>query len=193
MWVDSRPSTLDRPGRTSQPPATMCYFLYIASPLTLSEVRSMLPSGLSADLASFSDQQAMKAIHPEAQTVARILAGRCSCDLVRRRLADTKEDERHLRQRYRSLGISRATMIAALERHRQGAGLGRAQETGQGWLAKFIAEHARNAGPTLYYLYFSAATDRPPRLGDTRRIQTADVIANPGDWLEEGSPTLVIR
>lgn len=153
----------------------------------------MLPSGLSADLASFSDQQTMKAIHPEAQTVARILAGRCSCDLVRRRLADTKEDERHLRQRYRSLGISRATMIAALERHRQGAGLGGAQETGQGWLAKFVAEHARNAGPTLYYLYFSADTDRLPRLGDTRRIQTADVTVNPGDWLEEDSPTLVTR
>ena len=97
----------------------MCYFLYLASPLTLSEVRSMLPAGLAADLASFPDQQTLKALHPPAQTVARVLAGRCSCDLVRPRLDDPREDERHLRERCRKLDLARPLVIQALERHRQ--------------------------------------------------------------------------
>jgi len=34
----------------------MCFFLNIASPLTLSEIRSMLPSGLTADLAPAAER-----------------------------------------------------------------------------------------------------------------------------------------
>ncbi|HEU4680577.1 MAG TPA: hypothetical protein VFS51_02450, partial [Gemmatimonadales bacterium] len=103
---------------------------------------------------------------PDAQTVLRILAGRCSCDLVRPRLADERDDERHLRERYRSLGVSRAAAIAALERHRLGV---RPRVPAEGWsraLAGFIAEHARNAGPSLYYLSFShQAAALPPSAG----------------------------
>lgn len=171
----------------------MCYFLYLASPLTLSEVRSMLPTGLTADLVSFSDQQALKSIHSEAQTGVRILVGRCSCDLLRPRLGGTRDDERHLRERYRRLGAPRAVAIAALERHRRGAGL---KPPAGGWprvLAKFIAEHARNAGPSLYYLGFSPeAADLPP-LGDVQQVAVTMVTAAPDGWLLEGTPTLVRR
>src|SRR4051794_25139478 len=100
----------------------MCYFLYLATPLTLSEVRSMLPPGFSADLAAFPDQQKLKTIHAPTQTVAKILVGRCSCDLVRPRFTESREDERHLRERYRKLGVARSLVIQALERHRQDSG-----------------------------------------------------------------------
>ena len=172
----------------------MCYFLFIASPLTLTEVRSMLPPGLTCDLASKVGQQAVKAMHPEAVTVARILAGRCSCDLIRARLPAPKDDERHLRERYRRLGLSRSAMIEALERHR-GPVTPRARESeaGGGELWRFVAEHARNAGPSLYYLHFSSDSDPPSPVGSIRRVSSAMVTASTGDWLEEGTPTLIIR
>jgi hypothetical protein len=171
----------------------MCYFLYLASPLTLSEVRSMLPQGLTADLADSAHQQTFKAIHPAAQTVARILAGRCSCDLVRLRLTDSRADERHLRERYRRLGISRQAAVAALERHRRG---GRPRTPDGGWgsaLSKFVAEHARNAGTTLYYLGFSPDPAALPPLGGTNQVTVPLVTATPEGWLREGAPTLVSR
>jgi hypothetical protein len=169
----------------------MCYFLYLASPLTLSEVRSMLPAGLTADLASFAEQQTLKAIQPDAQTVIRILAGRCSCDLIRPRLGSTREDERHLRDRYRRLAVPRSLAIAALERHRR---VGQQSPPG-GWprtLAAFVAEHARNAGSSLYWLSFSADAVAPAPAGEVRRVPVALVVATPEGWLPEGSPTLVL-
>lgn len=171
----------------------MCYFLYIASPLTLSEVRSMLPPGLAADLAPFPDRQTLKAIHPDAQTVARILAGRCSCDLVRRRLKDSREDERHLRERYRSAGVSRETTVKGLERHRQEAS---PRAPLEGWppaLAKFVAEHARNAGPSLYHLHFSPDAGLLPAPAQVRHVSVSMVIASPNNWLVEAFPTMVSR
>jgi hypothetical protein len=170
----------------------LCYFLYLASPLTLSEVRSMLPQGAVADLVGSAEQQRLKVIHPEAQTVARLLIGHCSCDFVRARLPDEREDERHLRERYRRLGISRDAVIKALERHRRGGGL---RQPRDGWpraLASFIAEHARNAGPTLYHLQFSAEVALAPP-GDVGRLTLAEVLADPEGWLDEGKPTIVAR
>lgn len=169
----------------------MCYFLYLASPLTLSEVRSMLPAGLTADLASFSDQQTLKSIYPGAQTVAAILAGRCSCDLVRPRLGSTREDERHLRERYRRLAVPRALAITALERHRRGVSR---QPPPGGWpeaFAAFVAEHARNAGPSLYHLRFSAEAGPLSKPGPLRQITAPLVTATPEGWLVEGEPTMV--
>jgi hypothetical protein len=172
----------------------MCYFLYIASPLTLSEVRSMLPRGLTADLSPFTDQQTLKSIHPDAQTVARILAGRCSCDLVRPRQSDTREDERHLRERYRSLGVSRDVAVTAFERHRRSQSPRAPAEGWPGALTKFVAEHARNAGPTLYHLHFSANNEAPlSPPGQPRRVALSLVTAAPEAWLVEGAPTLVSR
>jgi len=171
----------------------MCYFLYLASPLTLSEVRSMLPPGLSADLAAFPDQQKLKAIHSTAQTVARILVGRCSCDLVRPRLADPREDERHLRERCRKLGVTRALVIQALERHRQGLAPTPSADSWPAAMSRFIAEHARNAGTCLYYLQFSPEAGPLTRLGEVRRITVAQVTVDPHGWLLEGAPTFVSR
>jgi hypothetical protein len=170
----------------------MCYFLYLASPLTLSEVRSMLPAGLTADLAAFPDQQTLKGFHPQAQTVARILAGRCSCDLVRPRLADAKDDERHLRERYRRLEIPRPIVIAALERHRQATPL-RTQGAWPRRLVEFVVEHARNAGNSLYCLYFSPDAGHLRLLGEPRCLTVPAVGAAPTEWLQEGVPTLVTR
>jgi hypothetical protein len=170
----------------------LCYFLYIASPLTLSEVRSMVPPGAVADLGSFAEQQTLRRIHPEAQTVARLLIGRCSCDFIRARLPDAREDERHLRERYRQLEVPRSVVIEALERHRRGAGV---RPPIGGWpaaLGRFVAEHARNAGPTLYHLSFSPQASLAPP-GNPRSVSVADVLSTPEGWLREEAPALVIR
>jgi len=171
----------------------MCYFLYLASPLTLSEVRSMLPPGLSADLAGSPDQQKLKALHPTAQTVAKILVGRCSCDLVRPRLADPREDERHLRERCRKLDVTRSLVIQVLERHRQGSPPNPSAESRPEAMARFVAEHARNAGTCLYHLQFSPEAGPLSSLGEVRRITVAQVTADPHGWLLEAAPTLVSR
>ncbi len=152
----------------------------------------MLPAGLTADLASYADQQALRSIHPEATTVARILAGRCSCDLVRPRLADAKDDERHLRERYRRLEIPRPIVIAALERHRQVTPV-RLQGEWPRRLVEFVAEHARNAGTCLYHLQFSPEAGPLSSLGEVRRVTVAQVTADPNGWLLEGAPTFVSR
>ena len=153
----------------------------------------MLPPGLTCDLASRAEQQTVKAMYPDAVTVARILAGRCSCDLIRTRLPDPKEDERHLRERYRRLGLPRSAMIEALERHRRPVTPRTTDSGAGGELSKFVAEHARNAGSSLYYLHFSSDADPPSPVGSIRRVSSAMVTASAGDWLEEGIPTLITR
>jgi hypothetical protein len=171
----------------------MCYFLYLASPLTLSEVRSMLPTPLRADLATFQTSQVLKSIDPTAQSVVRILAGQCSCDLIRPRLAGQREDERHLRERYRRLEVPRPVMIEALERHRRGPPPFPVVESTQRAVAAFVAEHARNAGTSLYYLHFSAEEEPLSQVGPPRRTTVTQVAATPDGWLIEGAPTFVSR
>jgi hypothetical protein len=173
----------------------VCYFLHIASPLTLSEVRSMLPSGLVAHLVSTVERDALIRLLPDARTVAQLVVGSCSCDLIVPRQADPQEDERHLRAGYRRLNLPRDAVIRALERHRRP--LPRPRQPPAGWpraLAAFVAEHARNAGPTLYYLSFRPdpvagpqAQDRPP---ETRSVE--EVRAKPGGWIGTGE-TVVVR
>jgi len=170
----------------------LCYFLYIASPLTLSEVRSMVPPGAVADLGSFAEQQTLRKVHPEAQTVARLLIGRCSCDFIRARLADEREDERHLRGRYRKLEVPRSVMIEAIERHRRGAGVRPPIGGWPGALARFVAEHARNAGATLYHLTFSPQGSLAAP-GKIRSVLVNEVLSTPEAWLREESPALVTR
>ena len=172
----------------------MCYFLRIVSPLTLSEVRSMLPAGITADPMSSTELDGFRTLLPSAQTVAHLRVGACSCDLVRPRLPHSREDERHLRARYKALGLSRDRTIRELDRHRQRVpGI---REPESGWraaLAGFVAEHARNAGPTLYRLTFHPGPDHPPSDGASVRRTVAEVLANPTHWLEEGRPTVVLR
>ncbi len=172
----------------------MCYFITLASPLTLSEVRSMLVPGLSAQPMSGADGAAMRSLHPPAQTVAMLLVGGCSCDLVRPREPDARDDERHLRARYGRLGLTRARIINELERHRRRPA---ASEPGTGWpgaFLGFIAEHARNAGPTLYLLRFGAAGDLRAS-SDVRAVTRtlSEVRAGLASWLEEDRPALVVR
>ena len=170
----------------------MCYFLTIASPLTLSEVRSMLPAGLSAQPVEPAGTTAARRLLPGAQTVAALLVGACSCDLVRGRDVVARDDERHLRARLGVLRVPRDEMIRRLERHRRRTGLPAAAP----WpprLAAFVAEHARNAGPTLYALGFGDGP--PPMPADPAPVRrtVAEVRARPGGWLEEDRPVLVVR
>jgi hypothetical protein len=171
----------------------VCYFLYIASPLTLTEVRSMVPEGITVDLADPAEQRALKPLHRGIQTVAKLLIGQCSCDFVHRRGSTRQEDERHLRERYRRTGIPRAGVIAGLDRHRAGASIPPPQE---GWpraLVDFVLEHARNAGPTVYLLTF-----RPPSFtlqfgAPVRRLHADQITPDLEQWLLEGSPVLISR
>ena len=172
----------------------MCYFVTIATPLTLSEIRSMLPAGLAAQPVDAATATAFRKLHPGVHTVATLLVGSCSCDLIRPRLADPREDERHLRQRYARLGLGRERIIAELERHRRGSGPA-APRTWSDDLVAFVAEHARNAGPTLFALRFGPALDSPERTAPiaVRTRTLGQVRAAPEEWLDESAATLVVR
>jgi hypothetical protein len=173
----------------------VCYDLRIASSLTLSEVRSMLPAGLTADALGSAELTTFRPLLPSVQTVAHLRVGACSCDLVRPRLPDPREDERHLRARYKALGLSRDLIVRELERHRR-ASPPALREPAAGWrtaLADFVAEHARNAGPTLFRLTFQPASDDSTRGTAPLRRTVAEIRAGPDRWLEEGRPILVLR
>ena len=154
----------------------------------------MLPPGITADPLPSSELASFRTLLPSAQTAAHLRVGACSCDLVRVRLPDSREDERHLRSRYKALGLPRDRIVRELERHRRRSPESR--EPPGGWrtaLAAFVAEHARNAGPTLFRLTFHPApqdanTDRTP----LRRTVT-EIHAQPEGWLEEGRTVLVLR
>jgi len=172
----------------------MCFFLYVASPLTLSEVRSMLNEDLTADALPPADVLALRTRHYDTQTVARILRGACSCDLFRPRDPDRRTDEAYHRRRYRELGYARDRVIAALEMHRRGP-RGRPRPPGF-WprtLAAFVREHARNAGPTWYFYHFShdglLADERATR--PARTIHAAAVTDDVAGWLPEAIPVVV--
>jgi hypothetical protein len=169
----------------------MCFFLYVASPLTLSEIRSMLPAGFTADLAPLAEQAALRALHPAARTGVRLLLGACSCDLVLAR-SGSREDERELRRRYFAAGLSRMDVIAALERHRRGGGPFDSPAAARSALAGFVAEHARNAGPTLYLLRFGREPlDRRPPQGPPVRLRPDDLAGSADGWLVEERPVLI--
>ncbi len=156
----------------------------------------MLPAGLVAQPADRADHDRLVALHPAARTVVRLLVGACSCDLVRPRHPDPREDERHHRERYRRAGTSRHGVLEAIARHRRAADV---PPPAGGWaraLAAFVAEHARNAGETLYLLRFIAGSaDRgglvPAAHIPIRRLDARAVVARPDHWLEEGTAILV--
>ncbi len=169
----------------------MCYFLTIASPLTLSEVRSMLPPGLAAQPVEPGEAAETRRLLPGAQTVAALLVGACSCDLVHPRGSDSRDDERHLRARYAREGLSRDQVIRRLERHRRRP----AQAPSAPWppqLAAFVAEHARNAGATLYLLQFGDGPS-PVAAPVPVTVSLTSVRSGAGDWLQEGQPVRVVR
>jgi hypothetical protein len=152
----------------------------------------MLPAGIAADVLPTKEAARLRALLPLAQTVARLTVGPCSCDLVRPRQADTREDERDLRGRYSRLGLPRERIIRELARHRRGPV---PPPPPAGWraaLAGFVAEHARNAGPTIYHLVFQPG-GRDPDDGEAARRTVTEVRADPEGWLDEGRPLLVVR
>ncbi len=152
----------------------------------------MLPSGIAADALPAAELGRLRATLPAAQTAAHLRVGQCSCDLVRSRQADSRDDERELRRRYSQLGLRRDRIIRELERHRRDPA---PAEPPGGWrkaLAAFVAEHARNAGPTLYQLVFQPdGRDLPEGQPLTRTV--AEVRADPDGWLQEGRAVLVVR
>lgn len=154
----------------------------------------MLPDGLSADLLGPAEARLLIPFHPKARTFARLLSGPCSCDLFVQRDPDTRRDESELRRRYRTLGLSRDRVIESLERHRRGPTAARAPEQWAGLLAAFVAEHARNAGPTVYFRNVSpdGIIAQPPPAGAVR-ITVPEVLAAPGEWLKENLATMVVR
>ncbi|MDQ3136057.1 MAG: hypothetical protein M3Q93_00525 [Gemmatimonadota bacterium] len=157
----------------------------------------MLPPGLSAQPADSADHHDLHALHPSGRTTVRLVVGACSCDLVRDRHPDPRQDERRHRDRFRRAGAPRAALIDALERHRRGAEV---RPPAGGWpraLAAFVAEHARNAGDTLYVVRFTTHatlqhTDHRPDQ-QVRRVSAADVVAFPARWLEERVRVIVSR
>jgi hypothetical protein len=170
----------------------VCLQLYLASPLTLSEVRAMLPEGVVAGLVSPAIQRQWSERFPSARVVVTLRQGQCACGLAGQRHEDNEEDERRLRARYRKAGLDRQQVITALERHRRAPP--RHTSTGAApLLAGFVAEHARNAGPSLYFLDFSAESERMPPWPDSVPISitATQVRAQPGSWLPEQTPVLV--
>jgi hypothetical protein len=60
-------------------------------------------------------------------------------------------------------------------------------------VADFVVEHARNAGPTLYYLHFSHdGTLGPVDPGKPQAIPGSAVRLKPEGWLTEEKPVLVL-
>jgi hypothetical protein len=154
----------------------------------------MLPAGLVAQPADRVDHHQLLQLHPSARTVVQLIVGACSCDLVRRRHSDPRQDERQHRDRSRRAGGARGPLIAELERHRRGA---QVPAPAGGWpraLAAFVAEHARNAGETLYLLQFTLPDGSATALRTAaRRMTAAEVVARPDDWLAEHAPVIVGR
>jgi hypothetical protein len=152
----------------------------------------MLPAGIAADVLPTAELARLRLMLPAAQTAAHLRVGPCSCDLVRPRQMGSREDERDLRLRYTRLGLPRDRIIRELERHRRDAA---PVEPPGGWrraLAEFAAEHARNAGPTLYRLDFEPG-GRDADDGQPLTRTVAEVRADPDGWLQEGHPVVVVR
>ncbi|HEX6103944.1 MAG TPA: hypothetical protein VFZ26_00080 [Gemmatimonadales bacterium] len=154
----------------------------------------MLPAGLAAHPVEPARAAAARSLLPSAQTVAVLTVGGCSCDLVRPRDPDPREDERHLRARFGRMRLPRDEIIRRLERHRRRPA-GPAPGPWPQLLAAFVAEHARNAGPTLYILDFGdpPPSALPPAGTPSLTRTAAEVRARPDGWLEEGRPVLVVR
>lgn len=153
----------------------------------------MLPPGLAADFLPPAPTQRLRQLLPSSQTAARLLVGACSCDLYLGRDPIHHREEAVLRQRYRSLHLNRTSIIQALDRHRRGQHPARDPAAWQALLAAFVAEHARNAGDTLFYREFSPGGFQGDTLGDAPRPQSLSAVReHPDGWLEEGEAVVVV-
>ena len=154
----------------------------------------MLPGGLTADLPSPADARRIATRLAGAQTAARLLVGACSCDFFLQRDPRRHREESELRRRHRLLGSDRHAIIECLARHRAGAHPGRTLGEWQAALAALVAEHARNARSALFYREFADGELAGRGLdADPVRVPLADVVGEPGRWLPEDRPVLVLR
>ena len=65
---------------------------------------------------------------------------------------------------------------------------------GPGDIAAFAAEHARNAGPTLYHLRFGTGSSLPSAgEADTVTRTVTEMRSTPDRWLTEGSVVRLVR
>jgi hypothetical protein len=154
----------------------------------------MLPAGIAADLPPPSDARRIAMRLAGAQTTARLLVGACSCDFFLARDPGHRREESELRRRHRLLGSDRRTIIGCLARHRAGLHPPRTLDEWQAALAAFVAEHARNARSALFYHEFADGelAGRGLEAGPVR-VPLADVAGEPGHWLPEDRPVLVLR
>lgn len=166
----------------------MCFTLVLVSPLTLSEVRSMLPGGITADAIGPDAQVPFRRLVSNAQTAVVLRAGRCACRLVPKRFPPPRTDLAHLRDRYRALRATRHEVAAAIARHRSGA-MGTAP--GDGALSALVREHARNAGTAALILTFGTS-DRPPDIPTTTTTVAAGQVGSDDTWLPEDVVTRVV-
>ena len=70
-----------------------------------------MPPGIAADGLPVVELTRLREMLPAAQNAAHLQVGPCSCDLVRSRHLDARDDERHLRRRYSRLGLARDDWI----------------------------------------------------------------------------------
>lgn len=171
----------------------MCTWLVVASPLTASELRAMLPAGLTADPLPPSALPALRRLVPAARTLALLRRGACACDLFLAR--DEGADERHLRRRYALLGVHRALRHTALQRHRRHPAPGSPDRWGRA-LTVFAREHARTAGDSAWLRFFAAADPLhdgipPLDLATPAERRAADLPEGAWDWLAEATPVIV--
>ncbi len=166
----------------------MCYALTLVSPLTLTEVRSMLPDGVAADLVPPSLRPIFLDQLLDGKTAAALTVGRCACGLVGGSDHHPDEDEKRLRDGYRKLRWTRKAVIETLERHRAGAqARGQRDDWGHAFRS-FIVEHHRNAGTTLYLLQLGAVVI--PRVRPQNH-PIHEVWSPFSTWLPPGEPVLV--
>lgn len=154
----------------------------------------MLPAGVTGHAAPFGEQTLLREHLPGVQTMIELRRGPCGCDFFMQRDPAGRTDETRLRERGIRAGIPRREMAVIIETHRQSAGRARPLEEWQRALAEFVAEHARNAGPSLYHRRFTpGGRKRASDPGDPARVPVSRVRAAPGEWLADDRLTLVVR
>ena len=147
----------------------MCYQLVVASVLTLSEVRSMLPSGVHADAIGPGVQAPWRALLTGAQTAVVLRAGHCACGLLEHRFRAAHTDEAHLRERYRRLGATRTSSRAGDRAPSSKRGACPARASRMRWHASPRSMHATPV-PSAWLLGFSLH-DEPPALPGTAPVR----------------------
>lgn len=152
----------------------------------------MAPNGITVDLLPPAGGSKLRTLMPEAQTTARLLSGKCSCDFYLQRDPVSHREESELRQRWRKLGMNRQAILAATERHRRPPVMRHSPESWRAAISAFAAEHLRNSGPALFLHQFSGDGLVHPVVG-IAEIEISKVRRDPLGWLPEGSPSIVVR